>query len=101
MGKAQLKVPGGKLLRAMVVMDHSARRINKVVITGDFFLHPEEILPEMETALIGKPLDRTVLTSTISKILKDNDAVIVGAQPEDFASLLILAAESHDDAEYQ
>ena len=40
-GEATEKVPGGKLLRIKVDYED---KINTVVITGDFFAHPEECI---------------------------------------------------------
>ncbi len=93
MGNSELKVPGGKLLRAFVE-SNSNNQIISVKITGDFFLHPEELLPEIETALLNKPLVPKILTATISKILNENDAVLVGAEPQDFATVLCNAANA-------
>jgi lipoate---protein ligase len=50
-GKAVLKVPGGKLLK--VTVEHEGEAIKKVKISGDFFIHPEEVLDRLEERLKG------------------------------------------------
>jgi len=50
-GKYVLKVPNGKLLK--VFLEYEGDRINKIKITGDFFIHPEETIDELERELTG------------------------------------------------
>ncbi|MBD3387912.1 MAG: hypothetical protein GF416_02585 [Candidatus Altiarchaeales archaeon] len=50
-GKAILKVPGGKLLKADV--RHENGRILKAKVTGDFFMHPESRMDELDEQLRG------------------------------------------------
>ena len=55
-GKCSLKVPNGKLLK--VTVEFHEGRIENVRVTGDFFIHPEESIEELETALKGKAYSR-------------------------------------------
>lgn len=91
--KAIKKVPGGKLLRVDVTFD---QRLEKVKITGDFFLYPEEILPLIEEAFIGTPLplDKTPLIEKIQNILGMENAILVGFNPEDLVDTLDEAVRS-------
>jgi len=50
-GKAVMKVPGGKLLRAAVRYDGGD--IESVRLSGDFFMYPEDGLERLEAALSG------------------------------------------------
>ncbi len=68
MGSAALKVQGGKLLKARV--ETSGGRIASLKLTGDFFLHPEETLAEIETALTNHQLNESAITATISSLLQ-------------------------------
>ncbi|MBU0762572.1 MAG: hypothetical protein KKD39_06060 [Candidatus Altiarchaeota archaeon] len=43
------KKAGGKLLRVKV--DYTGDTINNVVLGGDFFMHPEEKIEELENSL--------------------------------------------------
>ena len=51
----EYKTPGGKL----VVVDFGVRdgRLTGVVVSGDFFLYPEEALAQIVAALEGAPAD--------------------------------------------
>jgi lipoate---protein ligase len=53
-GTAVYKVPGGKLLRVSV--DHEGEVLAKVSLNGDFFIHPEEALEDLERRLSGAKL---------------------------------------------
>ncbi|MBS7657259.1 hypothetical protein KEJ33_04980 [Candidatus Bathyarchaeota archaeon] len=59
MNKAQLKVEGGKLIKVQLEIED--KKIKKVKITGDFFLHPEELIDDMEKAVAGASLDEKVI----------------------------------------
>ena len=89
MGKAQYKVEGGKLVKAQ--LETEGTRIKKVKITGDFFLHPEELIEELEKAVEGTTLYEQVLADRIEAFLKKNKAVLLGASPEDFARCIVIA----------
>ena len=51
----EYKVPGGKLVT--VDVDASGGVLREVVVAGDFFLEPDEALPELGAALVGLPAD--------------------------------------------
>jgi len=89
MTEAAMKVPGGKMVR--VSLDSADSKIRKVVITGDFFLHPEELIQELETQLQGHQIDRSQLTSTIEEFLRRNNATLIGASAADLASVIVSA----------
>jgi len=89
MGKAQYKVEGGKLVK--VQLETEGTRIKKVKITGDFFLHPEELIEGLEKAVEGTTLYEQVLADRIEAFLKKNKAVLLGASPEDFARCIVIA----------
>jgi lipoate-protein ligase A len=78
------KVPGGKLVAVeFAVVDN---RLHEVVVTGDFFLYPEEALPVLAFAIEGAAatVDRTSLTARIAAAIPD-DVELVGATPEALA----------------
>lgn len=89
MGRAEYKVQGGKLIR--VQLSVQADRISHIKITGDFFMHPEEFIEELENALIGEPLDRQCLTQRIAVFMEKNEVVLLGAMPEDFTKCILMA----------
>jgi lipoate-protein ligase A len=61
-------------------------RLHEVVVTGDFFLYPEEALPVLAFAIEGAAatLDRSALTARIAAAIPA-DVDLVGATPEALA----------------
>jgi lipoate-protein ligase A len=84
-----VKVEGGKMLRARGEV--SDGRIASVTITGDFFLHPEEAIESLETALAGARHDREVLLAVVANELAG--ATLVGAADDDIVDLLMMLSE--------
>jgi len=62
-------------------------KIRGIKITGDFFMHPEERIVDLEQRLIGVPLRK----KEIEKIVTDffEEVVVVGASAKDFVSLIL------------
>ena len=78
------KVPGGKLVAVEFAVVDSL--LHEVVVTGDFFLYPEEALPVLSFAIEGASAtaDRATLTDRIASAIPD-DVELVGATPEALA----------------
>ena len=91
MGKAEYKVAGGKLIRVQLVKKGS--RIEHLRITGDFFLHPEELIEDLEKALVDQALNMSDLHEFIGAFIEKRGATLLGASPEDFAKCIAMAAE--------
>ena len=89
MFKAEYKVEGGKLIK--VQLRKKDGKIDFVKITGDFFMHPEELIEDLEKTLIGCPLDETKITKAIKDFTKKNGVSLLGVAPEDFAKCIIKA----------
>jgi len=89
MGKAVYKVEGGKMIR--VQLTERGGRIQEVRITGDFFLHPEELIEDLETALVGQPLRESDLADSIRRLVEERGATLLGASPRDFARCVLMA----------
>ena len=60
-----------KLLRIMLEYDEIENSINRIIISGDFFLYPEEALEILEADLIGKKLERETLKQEIDNCLEN------------------------------
>ncbi len=86
-GFASEKIKGGKLVRINV---EYADRIENVRITGDFFMHPEETLFEIEEALKGvdSKESEATLAERIVRIAAKRKAQLIGIAPEDIARVL-------------
>lgn len=85
--QATKKVPGGKLVRVKIEADET---ISKIQISGDFFLHPEESLPEIEKQLLGLPKNSTPqqFADKIHEGLAAQKAAFIGVTPEDIAQTI-------------
>lgn len=94
MGRAEYKVEGGKLVR--VQLEKIGNAIGKIRITGDFFLHPEELIEELERTLEGCLFDEEGLAEHIRDLMERNEATMLGASPGHFARCIMMAAEDDD-----
>lgn len=90
--KAVLKVPGGKLVKAE--LESQGEKVEKVKITGDFFVHPEEALAELEECLAGCPLEERQMTARLEKKVYDCGCQLVGFTAQDVAKAIMMAASS-------
>ncbi len=87
--KAEYKVKGGKLIK--VQLRKKDDRIDFIKITGDFFMHPEELIEDLEKTLIGCSLSETEITETIKGFIRRHKVSLLGVAPEDFAKCIIKA----------
>ena len=85
--QARQKVKEGKVVKVEVEYD---RVIKNIRITGDFFLHPEDILGKIENSLIGleKTVSEETITSNINRIIATGDAQMIGISPASIAGLV-------------
>jgi lipoate-protein ligase A len=86
------KIPGGKMLKIKVNLE--GKVIQSIAILGDFFLHPESTLDEIEERVVGCTVSIELVTSEIQKVLDKNDAVLIGASALDIARAIEKAANS-------
>ena len=91
MGKAIYKVKGGKMIKIQLALEN--KKIKDLRITGDFFLHPEETIEDVEKALRGCSLSKEEIVRIIKETLTSKGAVLLGASPEDLARCIIMAGE--------
>ena len=89
MRKSVYKVPGGKLLK--IALEPEDNRINSIQIMGDFFLHPEESITELEDALKGAELSEDTLIELVEKFLSKPDVILLGATSNDIVKAIFLA----------
>jgi len=85
--QAKKKVKEGKVLKVEVDCDEVIRNVR---ITGDFFLHPEDILEEIEKSIIGleRNADLETIISNIQRTLSSRDVQMIGISPESIAGLV-------------
>ncbi len=85
MQKINYKVPGGKMLRLKVELDNYV--IESIQITGDFFIHPETAITDIENFLQNK--DLRSLAKELSSFVNEHKIKLIGFSPKDLQSCLL------------
>ncbi len=85
--KASEKIAGGKLVR--VEVDFSDK-IDFIKITGDFFMHPETAIEDIEDALLdtSATADENEIKGKIDVILNEDNVTLYGVTSADIARVL-------------
>jgi len=83
------KIPDGKMVKVRVDVKNDS--IQGITILGDFFLHPEDTLVEIEEELVGIVLEEESITNVIQRVLDTNSAVLIGASARDLAKAIMSA----------
>ena len=71
--KSEYKAPGG-LIRITATVQNDT--IDKIKITGDFFMFPEESLEELENSLKGVKMGTNILQRILEEFLKKNNILM-------------------------
>lgn len=90
MKRAEYKVPGGKLLVAETEVKDGV--LTTVKVTGDFFMHPEEAINDLEEALRGR--DASQIDENVEGFFGGKEIALFGVSEMDFAHVLKLTLES-------
>ena len=61
----------GKIVKIELTYKQESQLIQSIRITGDFFVHPEEVIEQLEQGLCGVKLEKEDLENKIELILKD------------------------------
>lgn len=88
----EYKVPGGKLVK--VDFEIADGRLRDVVISGDFFLYPEEALDDLRSGLEGLQAgsdQNTIAASVRDQVRPGTD--LIGTSPEAIAGAVWQALE--------
>ncbi len=85
MEKINYKVPGGKMLRVSVEIEDCIIKFFK--ITGDFFIHPEKAIIDIERFLKGKHIEN--ISAELSSFVKKNKITLIGFSPNDLQLCLL------------
>ncbi|MBI2175782.1 biotin--protein ligase [Candidatus Woesearchaeota archaeon] len=81
------KVPGGKLLRIKVDFNPEDGIVEDVQMHGDFFIHPEEFVEDIEQLLVNldqKDSEESI-AAALQRLIEDEGAELVGIAPESIA----------------
>ena len=90
--KGELKIVGGKFVKCLLKQHEGI--IKEVHFNGDFFMHPEEKIEELEQSLKNVPLKKSEVQKIIHTVLSDTE--LIGVSSDDFVSLLF---KTYDIAE--
>jgi len=89
---ADYKAPGGKLLRVTLELDESTApaKIASISLNGDFFMHPEEAIEELESRLGNVAWEIEALQGTVQAFF-DTDVEVIGADVESIVHVILVA----------
>jgi hypothetical protein len=90
MKSAEYKVPGGKLLA--VEVEEKDGVLLHVKISGDFFMHPESTIVELEKMLCNSPVSE--LEDRVKRFFYINNVSLFGVEPGDFVKVIEQAINS-------
>jgi lipoate-protein ligase A len=86
----ECKTPGGKLIAVDFDVAHDTLR--NVVVTGDFFLYPEEALGPLASSLEGMPASLTEeeYAARVKAVMHEG-VELLGSSPEALATAVVRA----------
>jgi hypothetical protein len=90
MKKAEYKIPRGKLIA--VELKLSKNIIKDIKISGDFFMHPEESILDLEEQLNG--IETKDFRNCIDDFFLNRDIILFGISPENFKEVIQMALDN-------
>ena len=63
----------GKIVKISMSYNKESQLIHSIKITGDFFIHPEEVIEQLEHGLCGIKLEKQYLKNKIQLILENSE----------------------------
>ncbi|HNR89462.1 MAG TPA: lipoate protein ligase C-terminal domain-containing protein [Spirochaetota bacterium] len=87
--EASCKPTGGKLVR--VSLSLAGGRIERIAITGDFFIMPESGVEDIEAALVGA--DPGAVRARIDAVVRNRGLRLAGVSPASIAEAVRRALE--------
>lgn len=86
--------PKGKFLK--ISMDFN-ETINDIVITGDFFVHPEEAIDELQESLKGARTEPQVIRDILEEFFERQEVRMYGISTEGVLSGIMECVKRDDD----
>jgi len=80
-----------KMIR--VTMEIAFDRIRDILISGDFFMIPEQALPKLEEELVGSSIDRGEILNIVKQFYGKVKVQASGIEPVDFVGAIMKAVE--------
>jgi lipoate-protein ligase A len=87
-GTANYKAPGG-LIRATV--ERVDGKVNEVIISGDFFMLPNEAIAQLERKIVGAQVEGDEIIVRIKDAYKEFNIESPGVTPEDIETVIRLS----------
>jgi len=87
--KSVYKIPEGKLVK--IELETVDDKINKIKITGDFFLYPEEIINKLEKSLENRQITKEGLIKHFNNFCNINKVKCFGINGSGLADAILLA----------
>jgi lipoate-protein ligase A len=89
--------PGGTIDAYVKLEGATRRRLQRVLITGDFFVTPPRIVFDLEAQLMGRHVEE--VDATVDAFFTDNDIDMLSVSPDDFKAAIATAldGEQADD----
>jgi len=82
--KAEYKVPRGKLLACEITLKNGV--VDDVKISGDFFMHPEAAILDLEEAIRGTPIED--IRQLVLGFFEEKKVTLFGVSPLDFYKVI-------------
>lgn len=91
--RCERKIPGGKLVCLEIQPATCAMVVASARLSGDFFLHPEEAITDIESSLVGLPLDSSeeMVCARLDDAIAKKRANLIGVSASDIASMFVKA----------
>jgi lipoate-protein ligase A len=89
--KETLQTDAGTL-RVTLWLDRRGRRVQKALISGDFFSQPQRLIYDLEAALMGAKAEPQALAARVEEFLGQADGELVGIAPGQAAQAVARAA---------
>ena len=82
------KIPNGKLVR--ISLDYDTATLQRAKICGDFFIHPEETIEEMEFVLRHLPVEagEERIKRVLDAVVLTKNAQLIGIDTQSVAKLI-------------
>lgn len=83
-------------LRVHLWLDQRGARVQKALLTGDFFSRPQRLVMDLEAALLGQKAQPEVLRRAVLGFLSKQDGGLEGIAPDEVAQAVAGAAARRD-----
>lgn len=92
--KVLVEDPKGKFLKIYMDFDET---INEIVITGDFFAHPEQAIDELQENLTGAKAESGEIKRILEDFFKEKGVRMYGISSEGLYKGIMECLEGEDD----